>query len=192
MRLLKNVFLALVLLAIALFAAAYQMPLQLEVEQSIVLPAKPEQVYKYLENPMQWEKWSALNTAADPTMIRMYGGPLAGAGARMQWSGDKVGTGEVVFTESINPQVLSYTQTDSYLDTVSEGSISLEPATGGNTLIRWKHAAPVKDEPVARLMGYWKKYKKQAELDGGLIRLKSLFEENTTGPASKRKVASAK
>lgn len=192
MNSLKIVILALLLLAVALFGASYQLPLQIEVEQSIVLGASPEKVYPLIENPTEWEKWNAVNTTVDPSMIRLYSGPMIGAGARMQWNGDKVGKGEVVFTESISPQSLTYKQTDSEQADTTNGSFTLEAVEGGYTKLSWKQKAPIKDEPVARLLGVWLKYKRQGEVQKGLNSLKNMLENNAAKPASKRRVASSR
>ncbi|MEJ8801806.1 SRPBCC family protein [Pontibacter sp. H249] len=189
MRLLKIVILALMLLAIALFGASYQLPLQIEVEQSMVLDAKPEQVYTLLANPTEWEQWNPVNTNTDPSMIRMYSGPMAGSGARMQWSGDKVGTGEVVFTESVSPERLTYTQSDKTTSEITKGSFLLEQTEGGNTKLLWQQTATVKDEPIARLVGAWQKYKKQEEIDKGLTGLQNIILKRAAKPTSKRRVA---
>ncbi len=189
MKLLRIILLAFVLLAIALIGIAYQLPLQIEVEQSIVLEAQPEQVFKLLENPAEWEKWSAINTTDDPTMIRMYGGPMLGAGARMQWSGDKVGNGEIMFTESTKPLYLSYKQVDNEFTLPVTGSFNLQPTDKTNTTLLWKQTAIIKDEPLARLFGVWQKYNKQEELEESLLRLKSALINLNSKPASKKRMA---
>ncbi len=189
MKLLRIILLAFVLLAIALIGIAYQLPLQIEVEQSIVLEAHPEQVFKLLENPAEWEKWSAINTTDDPTMIRMYGGPMLGAGARMQWSGDKVGNGEIMFTESTKPLYLSYKQVDNEFTLPVTGSFNLQPTAKTNTTLLWKQTAIIKDEPLARLFGVWQKYNKQEELEESLLRLKSALINLNSKPASKKRMA---
>ncbi len=189
MKLLRIILLAFVLLAIALIGIAYQLPLQIEVEQSIVLEAHPEQVFKLLENPAEWEKWSAINTTDDPTMIRMYGGPMLGAGARMQWSGDKVGNGEIMFTESTKPLYLSYKQVDNEFTSPVTGSFNLQPTAKTNTTLLWKQTAIIKDEPLARLFGVWQKYNKQEELEESLLRLKSALINLNSNPAFKKRMA---
>lgn len=187
MRSLKIVVLALLLLGVVLLGASFQLPLQHEVEQSIVLEAKPEKIYPYLENPTLWEKWNVINSTADPSMIRLYSGPMVGAGARMQWSGDRVGKGEVVFLESISPKQLSYKQLNGDNTAILNGSISLEVAEKG-TKVTWTLNCPVKDEPLERWLGVWNKYKKHEELEQGLLRLKNLFEEDLTKHKAGRKL----
>lgn len=188
MKSLKIVILALLLLAVALFGASYQLPLQVEVEQSIVLAAKPEQVYPYIENPTLWEKWNAISTATDPSMIRLYSGPMTGTGARMQWNGDRVGKGEVVFLESLSPKQLNYKQTESKATGEINASIKLEPVDGG-TRINWRLVSPVEDNPLARWLGVWQKFKKHEELEKGLYGLKTLLEDNTAKAVVSKRIA---
>lgn len=178
MKLLPIVLLSLLLFTAALAGASFLLPTQLEVRQSMVLPASPEEVYAHLANPMEWEKWTVLNKHTDPSMIYLYGGPMAGTGARMQWSGDKVGNGNVVFTESINPSSLLYTENADDDTSRLQGSFTLEEVTGGTELI-WVQQATFGEKPWERIFCMLKTYKKQDEAEKGLLGLKTLLLNNS-------------
>jgi uncharacterized protein YndB with AHSA1/START domain len=104
------VLVSLLVAATAVYFGSFLLPDSYEVSKSIVVKAKPEQVFPYLNNPTQWEKWNAWNREYDPTMIRLYGGPMTGKGASQQWNGDKVGMVQMHFTESTPPSQLYYKQ----------------------------------------------------------------------------------
>ncbi|GAB3531367.1 hypothetical protein GCM10027443_13450 [Pontibacter brevis] len=174
MKLLTIVFLSLLVLTAALAGASYLLPTQLEVRQSIVLSAPLEEVYAHLNNPMEWEKWTGVNKQADPSMIYLYGGPMTGTGARMQWSGDKVGNRQVVFTESISPNTLLYLETGDDDTSRLEGSFTLAAVTGGTELV-WQQHASYGNKPWERLHCMLKTYKKQDEAEKGLLGLKTLL-----------------
>lgn len=184
MKVLIIVLLSLLVLLAGLGGASYLLPSQLEVRQSIVLDASPDEVYAHLNNPMDWEKWTVLNKQHDPTMIYLYGGPMAGAGARMQWSGDMVGNGQVVFTESISPSSLVYLELDDHDTSKIQGSFSLAAVTGGTEVV-WRQHAAYGETPWGRIHCLLKTYRKQDEAEKGLLGLKTLLLNNSKKKALK-------
>lgn len=183
MKVLLIVLLSLFVLIAALAGASYLLPTQLEVRQSIVLNASPEEVYVHLSNPMDWEKWTVLNKQSDPTMIYLYGGPMTGAGARMQWNGDKVGNGQVVFTEGTSPSSLEYLESSDHDTSKVQGSFSLAAVEGGTEVV-WRQYAAFGDRPWDRIYCLVKTYRKQNEAEKGLIGLKTLLLNNSKKKAS--------
>lgn len=184
MKLLPVVLTSVTLLTAALAAATYLLPTQLEVRQSIVLTASPEEVYAHLNNPMEWEKWTVLNRQADPSMIYLYGGPMAGTGARMQWSGDKVGNGRIVFTESMSPSSLLYQESEGEDTSRLQGSFTLGAIAGGTEVV-WQQQASFGEKPWDRIHCLLTKYRKQEEAEKGLLSLKTLLLNNSKKKALK-------
>lgn len=184
MKLLTIVFLSLLILSAVLAGASYLLPTQLEVRQSIVLAAPPEEVYAHLNNPVEWEKWTVLNKQADPSMIYLYGGPMEGTGARMQWSGDKVGNGQIIFTENTSPSSLLYLESGGDDTSRLQGSFSLEPVAGGTELV-WRQQAAYGDKPWDRVYCMLRTYKKREEAEKGLLGLKTLLLNNSKKKAFK-------
>jgi uncharacterized protein YndB with AHSA1/START domain len=184
MKALLFVLVSLLVAASAVYSGSYLLPDSYEVSRSIVVDARAEQVFPYLNNPTQWEKWNAWNKSYDPSMIRLYGGPMAGKGAFQHWNGDKVGQVQMQFTESTPPSQLYYkqqTRGDQY-ETI--GIFSLEPATEGTRIV-WHQKARVEDTPLDRYKGMFKKMKTEQEAEQSLLALKSLFE-NTIAVKAKR------
>lgn len=175
MKLLRIVLLTLLVVAAALFGVSFLLPPSVEVEQAVFLKLPPEKVYPYLNNPMEWQYWSMLNKNNDPSMIHLYGGPMEGKGARMQWSGDRVGNGLVVFTESVSPSTIIYKQTLPGSPFIIHGSFSLAPVRGGTQLV-WRQQTALKQTPIARLMGALQQYRMQQEQEQGLNGLKALLQ----------------
>ncbi|RDV14013.1 hypothetical protein DXT99_17080 [Pontibacter diazotrophicus] len=184
MKLITIVISTLLVLTAALAGALYQLPTQLEVQQSIVLNASSEEVYTYLNNPMEWEKWTVLNKQTDPSMIYLYGGPMAGTGARMQWSGDRVGNGQVVFTGSTSPTSLLYLESDDADTSRLHGSFTLTEVEGGTELV-WRQEAVYGENPWDRVICLLRTYRKQDEAEKGLLGLKTLILSNSKKKALK-------
>ncbi|WP_439883065.1 SRPBCC family protein [Pontibacter sp. MBLB2868] len=190
MNLLKIVPLSCVALGAAVYGASFLLPTELQLEHTLVLEATPEQVYHLLNNPTEWEKWSPVNKTTDPSMIRLFGGPMAGVGAKMRWSGDEVGNGEIELTESTEPASVAYKEILPDEATILEGSFRLAAVEGG-TAIYWTQKAQLQDKPLAKLKGAWLKYKRQTELEEGLLRLKTLLKKNDSKKGAKRSIASS-
>ncbi|MFD2244960.1 SRPBCC family protein [Pontibacter ruber] len=181
------VLMSLLTVVAALFSASYLLPVQCDVVRSRVMNASPDQVYPYLNNPTEWEKWSVWNKSYDPSMIHMYGGPLTGKGARLNWSGDKIGDGQIEFTESVSPTLLRYQQTIEGDHHETQGYFSLEKVNGGTRVIWQKHTA-LEDNPIARIEGFLRKKKLEVELEQSLAGLDSVVTAKTgkKGAGAKR------
>lgn len=184
MKLLIISLLSLLVFLAALAGASYLLPTHLEVQQSIVLDAPPAEVYKHLDNPVEWEKWTVVNKQTDLSMIYLYGGPMVGKGARMQWSGDKVGNGHVLFTESISPSALYYLESAGHDTSKLEGSFTLAEVTGGTELV-WRQQAAFGEHPWDRVNCLLQTYKKKEEAEKGLLGLKTLLSINSKKKALK-------
>lgn len=167
MKLLRIILIAVPAGAAAILGASYFLPSEIEVEQSVFLLQSPDEVYPILNNPVEWQHWSVLNKQNDPSMINLYGGPVYGKGARLQWSGDKVGDGQLVFTESVQPSSILYRQTQPADTSAIRGTFELAPREGG-TQLSWRQQTTLAHNPIARLQGVLQKYKMQQEVARGL------------------------
>lgn len=183
------VLVSLLVASAAVYFGSFLVPDAYEVRRSIVVNAKPEQVFPYLNNPTEWEKWNAWNKTYDPTMIRLYGGPLTGKGAYQEWNGDKVGMVKVHFIESTPPIQLYYKQLIKGEEFETIGIFSLEPLEDG-TLVVWHQKARVADDLYNRYRGFFIKMKTEAETEQSLLSLKELFEP--TAKANKKSLAASR
>lgn len=166
---------SLLIASTAVYFGSFLVPDSYEVSRSIVVKAKPEQVFPLLNNPTQWEKWNAWNKEYDPTMIRLYGGPMAGKGASQQWNGDKVGMVQMHFTESTPPSQLYYKQQTKGELFETIGIFSLESVEEGTKVV-WHQKARLADDPFERYKGFFKKLKIEQETEQSLLTLQALFD----------------
>lgn len=184
MKALLFVLMSLLVAAAAVFAGSLLLPDTYEVSRAIVVQAKPDQVFPYLNNPTQWEKWSTWNKSYDPSMIRLYGGPLSGKGAYQEWNGDRIGQVKMRFTESNPPAQLYYTQQTKGEHFESLGIFSLEVVEEGTKVV-WLQKNRVADDLYNKYKGFFLKLKTEQETEQSLLALKSIFEPTpaTTGNA---------
>ncbi|PVY38753.1 polyketide cyclase/dehydrase/lipid transport protein [Pontibacter virosus] len=174
----------------AVVFGSFLLPDSYEVRRSIVVNGKPEQVFPYLNNPTKWEEWNAWNKAYDPTLIRLYGGPLSGKGAYQEWNGDRVGMVKVHFTESTPPNELYYKQFIKGEEFETIGIFSLEPLEEGTRVV-WHQKTRVADDILNKYKGFFKKLKTEAETEQSLLSLKLLLDPNAKAD-SKAQIANGK
>ncbi|WP_073851198.1 SRPBCC family protein [Pontibacter flavimaris] len=174
MKLLRIVLLALPVSAAVLLGASHFLPAEIDVQQAVFLQQPPEEVYPYLNNPTEWQRWSVLNKQHDPSMIHLYGGPLQGKGARLQWSGDRIGDGQLLFTESIQPGTIAYRQSQPGDTSAILGIFTLQAHKGGTQVV-WRQQTALRQTPLAKLQGVLQKYKMRTEAEKGLQGLQKLL-----------------
>lgn len=184
MKLTIKMLLALLVLVGAAVGMTYKLPKQCIAEKSIVVRASADQVFAYLENPTEWQRWSAWNKAYDPTMIQLFGGPMRGSGARITWNGDKIGRKFMVFTNSLSPSQLVYEVTHDEQEHKTQGSFELKETKQG-TLVHWKEQTMLHDSPIDLIKGAWKQYKSDTEMEQGLLGLKTLVQQNSKKSATR-------
>lgn len=184
MKALLFVLVSLLVAAAAVYLGSFLLPASFEVSRSITVDAKAEQVFPYINNPTEWEKWNAWNKAYDPSMIRLYGGPMSGQGASQEWNGDKVGMVRMQFTESTPPSQLYYKQQTKGELHETIGIFSLEPA-GEGTRVVWLQKSNLDNSTLGKYKGLFKKLKVEQEAEQGLMALKALFvKQKATAKAS--------
>ncbi|WP_114779043.1 SRPBCC family protein [Botryobacter ruber] len=184
MKWLAKLLILLLVAAVALGAYSFTLPATCVVEYSTVLQASPERIITYLNNPTQWENWSVWSKRNDPDIVHMYGGPLAGAGARHSWISDKCGSGQRVFTESNQPFVLTFEQTAAGETDTTAGTILLEKVPEGTRLV-WRQTTSFDDNKLQRLKRAWRKYKTGKEVEQGLSGLQALLGQTQKKSASR-------
>src|SRR5258705_378542 len=100
MKLFKKLLLGLLGLIALLLVIAVFLPSKYHVTRQIVIRAKPDAIYPWVNNIRKWTEWTAWNKDRDPTLTFSYEGPPEGTGAASKWDGKKTGNGMMTFTES--------------------------------------------------------------------------------------------
>ncbi|RMA42689.1 SRPBCC family protein [Rhodophyticola porphyridii] len=175
MRLVRNLFIGLVVLAILLVAGAYLLPRNVIVERQITIDAPPEEVFPLvnsLRRGQEWSPWMAL----DPNVQVTHSGPEAGVGATMEWRSDEpsVGDGRQEIVESVeNERVV--TALDFGDMGTAEAWFDLAE-NGGNTTVTWGLDMDMGNNPIGRWMGLTMDGLVGGDYETGLANLKALAE----------------
>ncbi len=107
------------------------------IEQSVVINAPATAIFPHLNNMekfVAWSPWSKM----DPEAKNSYEGPAAGIGARMNWVGEKTGTGSQWVVESVeNERVKTGLKFEGFEGT-AWAEFKLAP-DGNGTKVTWSY-----------------------------------------------------
>lgn len=150
-RMLKKLFLSVLVVVIALLLWAAVRPDTYTVSRSALVQAPPERVFALLADFRQWPKWSPW-AKLDPDMQQFFDGPARGPGAAYSWQGDdKVGKGRMTILRETPPHQLQIKL--DFLEpypTTSTSTFVLVPE-GDATRVTWTVDGPA--PYVLRLVG---------------------------------------
>jgi uncharacterized protein YndB with AHSA1/START domain len=175
MRLLRNLILILVGLAVLLAAASYLIPSKVNVSRDIAIAAPPDKVFALVNSTQATTQWSPW-TGRDPAIKLMFSGPETGVGNKMEWTSEmrEVGQGVQEITESVpNERVTSALDFGDMGQAVA--AIVLAP-DGVGTRVTWTLDTDMGMNPIARWMGLAMDGMIGKDYEAGLAKLKSLAE----------------
>lgn len=181
MKILKIIGIILVSLAIIVTLVVILLPSHAHIERSIVIQAKPEQIYPSLIDFKKFQSWSPW-ARLDPNTQYEYKGPETGVGAQMLWSSthDQVGTGtQTIIGVEENKRVKSEMEFGGF-DKKSYADLILEPE-GENTKVTWTYDGDM--EGVYKIFGALMDNMLGPQYEEGLNNLKQVIESAPAAPA---------
>ena len=105
---LLGILLTLIVVVVALAAFVAMRPAEFRIERSATMMAAAATVFPYVNDVHKFQEWSPW-AKRDPNMSLNFGGPPAGEGATVGWSGNKeVGEGSMTVTDSRADELVRY------------------------------------------------------------------------------------
>lgn len=165
MKMLKNIFIGILSIALLLVVVSFLLPSATHVERSIVIGTPAEIIFNQINNLQHWEKWSPWHKI-DPQIQFIYEGPESGIGAKSSWSSKerRIGKGSLVITESV-PYKYIKTHINFMEKGIASGTYKLEEVAQG-TKLTWSMDSDMGMNPVGKYL--------------------SLLMDNMIGPAFER------
>ena len=175
MRLIKRLFIILLVLVVALAGLSYLLPGRAEVSRSITIDAPPATIFPLVNSMQETEKWSPW-LSRDPETKLAYSGPQAGVGNTLNWSSDnpQVGTGSQEIVESVENRQVRTALDFGPMGTAS-ASFVLQPK-GQSTQVTWGFTSDLGLNPMSRWMGLMMDSWVGNDYERGLENLKALVE----------------
>ena len=144
-----------------------------EAEATAHVAASPEAVFRFLDSPEGWRRWTPW---PDSGVVRS--GPASGEGAKLSWRDPELGSGSFSLVRVSAPDQVDYVVDVGDGAMRTEGSVTVTPEAGG-VRVHWHEAGNLGHNP---LMGYWALSMGRAqsqELSKGLDRLSALATDST-------------
>ena len=172
---LKWTVIALVTLAVLLFAGGYALSPKFSVARSTTIAAPAEKVYALIADPREWKRWTVWNQR-DPAMQISYSGPPSGAGAAWAWQSKSEGDGKMTFTAAEANRRLAYDLYFPDFGTTSAGALELT-AAGTGTQVTWRMNGDMGSNPLFRWLALFGDRMVGPDFEAGLANLKGLAEK---------------
>ncbi|MCD6039159.1 MAG: Vegetative cell wall protein gp1 precursor [Gammaproteobacteria bacterium] len=179
MRVLKIFLSILVILVSTFLVGGFLISDEWVVSRSIFIYAHPQQIYPFISNFKEWEKWSPWNAKQDATLQYTYQNTKIGKGTKQTWKSEKMGKGWMEFT-SMSPQTgVAY---DLYIDmgrsqSILHGTLSFADE-GEGTRVTWTDRGESGKSFIKRWMNFLIKFMLKKDFDTGLANLKVLVEKH--------------
>ncbi len=175
MKFLKKLLLGLLALVAVLLVIAVFLPSKYHVQRRIVIQARPETIFPWVNNLHKWPDWTAWTKERDPTLAFSYEGPEEGTGAISKWDGKKTGNGMMTITESDPKTGVKYDLSFENGKYKSVGGLRFEP-NGDATQVTWMDDGELGANPVGRYFGLTMDHMIGPDFDQGLKKLKQKVE----------------
>jgi hypothetical protein len=181
MKVLKIIGIIVVIILVIIISLVLFLPPHAHIERSIVINAKPSQVFNQLnsfKNFNTWSPWAAL----DPNTKYEFSGPETGVGAFMSWSSENknVGTGTQKIVESEPDSHLKNEMTFADFDGKAYAEFILVPE-GDATKVTWTYDGDMSG--IAKIFGLMMDKMLGPSYEQGLSKLKEVVESKPAEPA---------
>jgi uncharacterized protein YndB with AHSA1/START domain len=151
------------------------LPSTYEVRRAVHVQAPPDKVYDLVVDTRRWKDWTVWNRR-DPAMRIVYSGPPFGMGAKWSWESRTEGRGSMEFTRVEPNRRVDYKLGFPDFNLVSNGSIAMEPASGG-TQVTWVHGGDTGSNPLKHYLAVAMDRMMGPDFEQGLANLKALAEK---------------
>ena len=175
MKLLKKLLLAVMVIPIAIILLSLFLPSKYRVERTVVMRAKADAVYAYVNTLKHWPDWTAWTTNKYPDMKYSFSGPESGVGATYTWEGQSSGSGTLKLIRAEPGQRLDYELNFEHGKHVSTGAIVVEPE-GESIKVTWFNEGSLGWNPVSRIFGLLMDRMMGPDFEEGLRKLQQRFE----------------
>jgi effector-binding domain-containing protein len=175
MRVLKFLGITLLVLIVFLLFIGIFLPDTRQINQSIVMKAKPEVVFRQVNSLKNWKNWGPFELS-DPSMKSVYSGPETGAGAKHTWTSANKGQGSMLILQS-EP----YKFIQSQLEMGSSGKAFDEwtfTQKGDSVEVNWTVKVHSLSYPFGKYFGAFLGSIMQPMQDKGLKKLKEVVESS--------------
>ncbi len=174
MKILKNIFIVLIVLIAIFLIVALFLPSSVRVQRSIEVNNSANVVYNYVADFNNFNKWSPWHEI-EPTAQTSVEGTSGTVGHKYSWKGTETGEGSFTITELIlDKAVKSQLDFIKPWEAVAKNDWIFE-STGSATKVTWYYEGPA-DYPIGRYFGLMTDDMIGPQYESGLTKLKANVE----------------
>tara|TARA_Y100000034_G_C6886591_1_gene407150 strand:+ start:1499 stop:2032 length:534 start_codon:yes stop_codon:yes gene_type:complete len=174
MDVLRKLLIFIGILIALLVAISFVLPKEYSVERSVVIEAAPSDVYPYIVDLKEWQKWGVW-FKRDPNMKLDYFGPDRAIGMRSVWRSETEGNGEMEITQLEHNSKVVYRLYFPDFDMGSTGVVSISQSPEGSRVV-WKDEGVVDNNPINRYFVLFMDSMIGPDFELGLENLKTVVE----------------
>lgn len=175
MKLFK-VFLSFFLIVLAVMIISRFFPHTYHVEKSVQIDRPLPEVFRYMADMRNWEKWSLWNREVDSTLYYFYNRRQDTLGARQYIRGELIGNGYFEITGFRRDSMLQFFLTFNHGDRTAQGTFLFAAAGPGSTHLTWVDQGDVGFNPIKRFMIPFVTGNTERTLNAGLLSIKAHIE----------------
>ena len=168
--------LRLLVLLVLCIGIGFFLPAKQQIERSIIVRGKPENVFGVLATLKRWPDWTAWTTNRFPDMTLHFEGAESGVGAIMVAAGKSSGDGTVKIVEADPNSGIAYTLDFNHGTQVFAGTIRYANTPDG-LRVTWTLNADLGANPLKRWAGLGMGSLMGGDMEHGLAKLKVYVEE---------------
>lgn len=174
MKILKRIFIAIIVIIVALLIIAAFLPSSYKVVRKNVINASPEAISAQISDFHNWDKWSPWK-GVDSTEKYTYNDTI-GKGGHIEWTGKMIGSGNMYITEVTADSVKYILVFKEPWESVSNESFSFTKSDAGTT-VTWTDEGKL-GWPLSRLINVFMSFDKMMgpDFEKGLAKLKTVVE----------------
>ena len=171
-----RIFFSFFIVAALVFIASLFFPGTYRIERKVNIHKPVGEVYHFMNDFKNWEKWSLWNKTTDSTLVYFYGKRSDSTGGRQYFQGELLGIGRFRFDETTPDKYLVYNLYMHGGEVNARGTF-LFSGNGTQTELTWLDSGDVGYNPIFRFMIPAKVSATEKTFDDGLNRIKQILEK---------------
>lgn len=180
MKILKRIIIWLLVLIVLLIVIAYILPANYKVERSTLIKGDGDILFSMVCDFNNWDYWTPWSADTDTTAVEEIIGSCE-VGAVHRWDGEKMGKGEMIITELVPGQKITWElRFDDFSEKMIIGML-FEPE-GDDWVVSWTAEGELGYNPVYRYYGLMIDSDIGTDYEKGLQNLKEVCESLANYP----------
>lgn len=171
-----RVFLSFFIIAGLFFGISLFFPRTYKVERTVTINKPVHEVFAFMSDLRNWERWSAWNKSLDSSLHTFYSRRSDSLGAKQYFNGNLLGQGRFMINHYKPDEIVGYNLHMNGGEASANGVFLFRPE-GAGTQLSWIDSGDVGYNPIFRYMIPSKVSSTEKAFDEGLQSIKKVVEQ---------------